>query len=79
MTFVYAISRRMYTDTAAVHKRRRIFFGHFYYPPPQCENFDTDLPIFYLLISSNIGISDPPKIFRRLLWTSPSQHDKQEL
>ena len=44
----------------AVHKRRRNFFGHFWYPPPPCRNFDPDLPNFYLLISCNIGIWDPP-------------------
>ena len=44
----------------AVHKRRRNIFGHFWYPPPPCRNFDPDLPNFYLLISCNIGIWDPP-------------------
>ena len=29
-------------------------------PPPPCRNFDPDLPNFHLLISCNIGISDPP-------------------
>ena len=35
--------------------------------------FDPDLLNFYLLISCNIGIPDPPppKIFRRLLWMAP--------
>ena len=28
--------------------------------PRPCRNFDPDLPNFYLLISCNIGISDPP-------------------
>ena len=36
------------------------FFGRFWYPPSQCRNFDPDLPNFFLLISCNIGIWDPP-------------------
>ena len=28
----------------AVHKRRRNFFGRFWYSPPPCWNFDPDLP-----------------------------------
>ena len=43
----------------AIHKRCQNFFGHFWYPPSPCRNFDPDLPNFYLLISCNIGISDP--------------------
>ena len=44
----------------AIHKRRRNIFGRFWYPPPPCWNFDSDLPNFYILISCNIRISDPP-------------------
>ena len=57
----------------AVHKRRRNSFWPFLNPNPPCRNFDADLPNFYLLISCNIGISDPlpPKIFKRLLWMPP--------
>ena len=37
------------------------------------RNFDPHLPNFYLLISCNIGISDPPpKIFRHLLQMAPN-------
>ena len=56
-----------------IHKRRRNFFVRFWYPTPPCRNFDPDLPSFYLLISCNIGIWDPPppKIFRCLLWMAP--------
>ena len=50
------------------------FFGHFSYLPPPCQNFDPDLPNFYLLISFNNGIWDtpPPKIFQRILLIAPS-------
>ena len=50
-------------------KEVRIVFAPPLHPPP-CQDFDPDLPNFYLLISCNIGISDPPppKIFRHLLW-----------
>ena len=44
----------------AVNKRRRNFFGRFWHPPPPCRNFDPDLPNFYLMISCNIEIWDPP-------------------
>ena len=44
----------------AVHKRRRNFLGHFLYPPPQCLNFNPDLPNPYLLIPCNIKILEPP-------------------
>ena len=43
-----------------VHKRCRNCFGHFWYPPPPCRNFDPDLPNVYLQISCNIEISDLP-------------------
>ena len=49
-----------FSTLGAVHKRRRNFFGRFWYPPPPCRNFDPDLPNFYLLISCTIGIGDPP-------------------
>ena len=50
-----------------------IFFGHFWYPPPPCRNSNPDLPNFYLLISFNIEIWDPPpKILRRFLWMDPN-------
>ena len=49
-----------YDALGAVHKRRRKFFVRFWYPPPPCRNFDPDLTNFYLLISFNIEISDPP-------------------
>ena len=45
----------------AIHKRRRNFFGCFWYPPPPCRNFDPDLPNFHLLISCNIGIWNLPR------------------
>ena len=48
---------QMYLGT--LHKRRRNFFGLFWYPPPPCRNFDPDLPNFYLVISCNIEIRDP--------------------
>ena len=62
------------SDPHDTNKRRQNFFGRFWYPPPPCRNFYPNLPNFYLLISYNIGISDPPsppKIFRRLLWMAP--------
>ena len=31
-------------NPGAVHKRRRNFFGRFWYPPPPCRNFYHDLP-----------------------------------
>ena len=57
----------------AVHKRRQISFWPFLNLNPPCRNFHADLPNFYLLISCNIGISDPlpPKIIQRLLWMPP--------
>ena len=48
-----------------------IFWSFLIPPPLPCRNFDPDLTNFYLLISCNIGISDPPppKICGRLfLW-----------
>ena len=44
----------------AVHNRCRNCFGRFWYPPPPCRNFDPDLPNFYLLLSCNNEICDPP-------------------
>ena len=45
-----------------------IFLAIFDTPPPPCQKFDPDLPNLIYLISCNIDIWDPPKIFRRLLW-----------
>ena len=45
------------------------FFWPFLIPPPPCWKFDPDLPNFYLLVSCNIGISDPTT--RRILWMAP--------
>ena len=47
----------------AVHKIRQNLFGHFWYPPSQCRNFDPELTNSYLLISCNIGIWDPSPTF----------------
>ena len=72
----------------------RIFWGHFWPPPPPCRNFDPDLPNFYLLISCNIKISDPPSplkysdVFygwpptfqKKILWKLDDvRHDKFEM
>ena len=61
-------------NKGAVHKRRRNFVGRFWYPPSPSQNFDPDLPKFFLLISCNTRIWDAPpplKTFRRFLWMAP--------
>ena len=59
----------------AVHKRRRNFFGRFWYLPPPCP-----WPLTLIYISSTfqydsasgLETSLPLKIFRRLLWMPPT-------